>query len=258
MAEKTFVRIYSMRRLAFFIFLVVSANTFFARAQGQQQNAAASGFTIAFPAPLADETKWYAQMPDNYQALFQQAFDRVQAIWATEEFKRRVLATRFHHYRHNDDRDPNVVFTKVTAAHPKQLIYYLCAYDDNAYATTDQSDGKTCVFKSYMEGEGKSANALVNTLSHEFTHTRDGGLYMHPVSGSRLLGGGGREMTVPYAVGNITEDIASAMYPEQAARKVKGAEGSVEPSMSPTPVQAPVGHHVVEDIVITKRSAKKK
>lgn len=62
------------------------------------------------------------------------------------------------------------------------------------------------------EGEGKEINALVNTLSHKFTHTASGRHYQHS-----YLNRKSRPYTVPYAIGNIAEQIADEKFPSQGA-----------------------------------------
>jgi hypothetical protein len=53
---------------------------------------------------------------------------------------------------------------------------------------------------------------MVNTLTHEYTHTKSGGLYTHPYRRT-----GSRPQTVPYAIGDIAEEIADRMFPESPA-----------------------------------------
>jgi hypothetical protein len=197
-----------------------------ADAAAQAPASPAGDFEIRFPTPTPSEAGNYKIMPPEYQERLREAVTRVNAVWRSDTFNNQILGSEFQHYGENKDRSPEQVIDTINATHPKKLTYYLCANAADALASTNQDTEKTCVYDAYMQGEGTRINALVNTISHEFTHTISGGYYQHPslsTGVSRFFGiGRHRDMTVPYAVGNIAEGVAEDQFPVPPVPRMPG------------------------------------
>jgi hypothetical protein len=175
----------SSKRLSIIVFACFALSTFVAHpAVSQQvpepQGVVTSDFEISFPDPVSDEDKKnYTRMPDVDQNRFRDALVLVKSVWASDEFKERVLQEHFQPYRDDDIVNADVL-RNITAPHPKLMSFYVCAFQADALASTAPQTHQTCVFDSYLHDQGTDITALVNTISHEYTHTTQAGAYRHP------------------------------------------------------------------------------
>lgn len=175
-------------------------------------------FQIVFPAPTDAEKDQYLLMPPADQARLLRALENMKAVWANADFSDQVQHRRFQPYG-GADVTPLAVWRNITAPHPKILTLYLCtdADETTATATTAPVLQKTCLFPKYLHNPSTTPNLLVNTLSHEYTHTKQAGQYTHSYLSKCLWGhigvGCHREDTVPYAVGDMAEAIANKLFP---------------------------------------------
>jgi hypothetical protein len=178
-------------------------------------------FEIVFPTPTDSEKGDYLLLSSEDQARLLSVLEHMKAVWADPGFRDQVLHKQFQSYR-GSDVTSLVIWKNITAPHPKVLTLYLCTdeKETTATASTGPLTQKTCLFPKYLHDPATTLNVLVNTLSHEYTHTKQAGLYKHsPVSkcwhGMGI--GCNRENTVPYAVGDMAESVADTLFPADKA-----------------------------------------
>lgn len=135
------------------------------------------------------------------------------AVWNTPEFKDRVLSSSF---TQTDVKTGEAVYEAITALGENAHAMYALDPEDNGSETarTDTVTGITTIDVRWLSPETADLYDLVNTLSHEFTHTPQGGSFTHSAYYSRFVPYlSGRPFSVPYLVGDITEEIARTMFP---------------------------------------------
>jgi hypothetical protein len=140
------------------------------------------------------------------------AIDRWKAVWATDQFRKWVLGAKFQMTKGDSD---SVIFQKVMAANPKHVNYALTDVKKGSETAITDGDAQiTRLQRSWIADNGASTNQLVNTLAHEYTHTREGGEFYHAWL-QRVYG----KNAVPILIGNITQSIAESMFPTSPSSK---------------------------------------
>jgi hypothetical protein len=133
--------------------------------------------------------------------------------WSTVDFKNKVR--NFSYYgtvnSFSQTSDSNeVVYGKIMGAISKHVTYAINSVANGSEtAATNTSTGLTTLQVLYLDHA--SMPELENTLSHEYTHTPEGGSYTHSYLCTRWMPWTlVRPYSVPYGVGSITEEMSSA------------------------------------------------
>lgn len=143
---------------------------------------------------------------DEEKAQVQEACNRWRSVWASDDFRAQVQHAKFQ----ATDDSSALVYQKIMQANPKHANYVLTTGSNGSEtAISNNVSGITCLHRSWLASTtGDQLNRLVNTISHEYTHTAEGGKYFHAYF-QRLWG----KNAVPLLVGNLTETIANKMFP---------------------------------------------
>ena len=148
------------------------------------------------------------------------AIDIWVKVWNSDEFKSRVLnfsyeasswfrTTVIPQFSQNDLSNAEV-FADITGQGENAHAMYDINPDNNGSETaaTDTESGITTIDIRWLDPDVADIYDLTNTLAHEFTHTPQGGSFTHS-----YFNRGYRDSSVPYGVGDITEELARKNYP---------------------------------------------
>lgn len=137
-------------------------------------------------------------------------------VWNLPEFKDRVLN---YSWRRNwflrgssftqNSLSNEAVYTAITALGENTHAMYDLDPENNGTETarTDTVTGITTIDERWLDPNVADMLDLVNTLSHEFTHTPQGGSFTHSYLNTPT-----RPYSVPYGIGNLTEEIAEKYF----------------------------------------------
>lgn len=132
------------------------------------------------------------------------AVDLWERAWLTPEFQARVSK---YYFSQLGKASPKV-FETITKSQPRQVTYDINNEPSGSeIAATNTYTGTTTLDSIQLDRE--SILDVVCTLAHEFTHTPQGGSYTHSKYG--FWPWRSRVNSVSYAIGTITQDIASRL-----------------------------------------------
>lgn len=136
----------------------------------------------------------------NAITLWEKALD-------SDYFKKLVLAFRFSQTNDSSQK----VYDTYTAVKDKKVSYAVSyAESGSEIAVTDLATNITTIDADYFDKQ--DVFQCIETLSHEYSHTSEGGGYKHSYFYSRWLPWTwNRPQSVPYALGQIISDIARTL-----------------------------------------------
>ena len=143
------------------------------------------------------------------------ALDLWQQVWSSAEFKMEVMyyrGTKPSEVGFAQNKDCNMeVLTKLCAVMVKKMSYELNPIPNGSEtASTNTVTGVTTIQKQYLDS--CTIPELVNTLSHESTHCPDQGKYTHSYLCTKWMPWTlSRPYSVPYGIGQITEDLITKL-----------------------------------------------